>query len=79
MYKHQLAVIDVLLGEVQNRSGGGALQGHVSITWWCDDEFQTLWRRIWILSSKVFSGYLCHRAFPHLVNESKPEYGIENK
>lgn len=27
MYKHQLAMIDMLLGEVQNRPGGGTLQG----------------------------------------------------
>jgi len=27
MYKDQLAMINMLLGEVQNRPGGGALQG----------------------------------------------------
>lgn len=39
MYKHQLAMTNMLLGEVQNWPGGGALQGQMPITWWSDDEF----------------------------------------
>ena len=38
--KHQLSSLYVILGEVEDVSGGGALQDQVAIAWWCDDELQ---------------------------------------
>ena len=40
MHKNQLSALYVMLGEIQDVSGRGALQGQVAVTGRCDDELQ---------------------------------------
>lgn len=42
VYKQKLMTVDVSLGEVQDRPGGGALQGKVSVTGGSDDKLKAL-------------------------------------
>jgi len=61
VHEHQLSSLYVILGEVQDLSGGGPLQGQVSVAWWCDDELQSLrLRSVRILCTQIVCGDFCH-------------------
>ena len=42
VHKHQLSSLYVILGEVQDVSGGGTLQDQVAIARWCDNKLQAV-------------------------------------
>lgn len=69
MYEHQLTALDLSLGEVQDWSGGGALQGKVSITGGHDDELQALGGGVAVGSAEVITGDFGHRVHPHLTGQ----------
>lgn len=66
VYEHQLTMVDVSLGEVQDRSGGGTLQGKVSITGRSDNKLQALRGRVVVSSTEVIAGDFCDRVDPNL-------------
>lgn len=66
MHEHQLPAVDVSLGEVQNRSGGGALQGKVSVCGRSDDELQVLRGGVAVSGTEVIAGDFSDRVHPYL-------------
>ena len=71
MDKHKLAGQDVCLCEVQDRPGGGTLEGQVSIGGRGHDELQLLWRGVFVLSVEVLYCNLCDGPNPHLRQSDK--------
>lgn len=76
MHKYQLSSLYVVLGEVQDVSGGGALQGQVAVAGWRDDELQPVGRSVRVLCTKIIYGDFCHWTHPHL---RKSEEGGKKK
>lgn len=66
VHKHQLLAFYVTLSEVQNVSGGGALQSQVAIAGWCHYELQPFRWSVSVLRTEIACGYLCDRTHPHL-------------
>lgn len=66
VYEHQLMAVDVSLGEVQDRPGGGALQGKVSVTGGSDDKLQALGVRVKVGGTEVIAGDFGDGVHPHL-------------
>lgn len=69
VYEHQLTAVDVSLGEVQDRSGGGALQGKVSVTGGRDDKLQALGGRVAVGSTEVIAGDFGDGVHPYLTGQ----------
>lgn len=55
------------LGEVQDRSGGGALQSKVSVTWGSDDKLQALRGRVEVAGTEVIAGDFGNGVHPYLL------------
>lgn len=67
VHKHQLSGSYVILGEVEDLSGGGPLKRQVAVARWRDDELQSLrFRSVWVLCTKIIGGDFCHWTHPHL-------------
>lgn len=64
--KQQLSLVDVSLGEVEHRLGGGALQGQVSVAGWHHREVELLWGGVQVLGLQVVRPDLGHRRHPDL-------------
>ena len=69
MYKHELALVDLSLGEVLNATARNGLESQMSIAGWRDQVGQVLWGGVPIHCTEFITGNLSDRIHPHLKKE----------